>query len=590
MARTNSKGSTSARSGPFLQTGPMPPPLLSAARHDNPAMEAWATQEQPLSSYTLSHQPHQLQRSISRRKSDLEQVPELENVGEDPATFLSRTGLRPALSLTPSPISMPSSMTPTRKGLSSLDTQQAFNKMPTPTTPTSDAQSLTTATTLTSNTMSRQNSLYNDSLLESIQMMKFNSNTSLSTDSPTDHFLYNPVTPHYPSRHTRRSSNEEQSQLLVGAGGIGHDSQFSHTFPSTGKYPYFQSPGSFGEKMEKSESNESASSTSSSASSRSKRVLAAQIELAAARPLKPKGGSDENLMSRDNSSQPMSRFESKDGLQDKIAISKPTYQRPKHDRVYCKACDDHPDGFRGEHELRRHQDRQHKKEVKKWVCITPASSCDLPQSTLKPVVLLSKCKACQQKKQYGAYYNAAAHLRRAHFRPKSRSRTKSNRKLEDSQKRGGKGGGDWPTMEELKPWMMEIEVLATDYNVTTSQEEEADVSDDDNYDNISDEPSSAHALSNLSGGAFENSHLITDATYAAYPSPNPNVLFGMQNMQYLDIPSQQTIDSSMCYSQNPFDPFVSFQNDHLAFENPLSIPQTFDDQLIGLEPVYSSFL
>jgi len=441
--------------------------------------------------------------------------------------------------------------------------------------------------------MSRQNSLYNEPILESIQMMKFNSNTSFSTDlNPTDHTMYDQVTPHYASsRHSRRSSNEEQSQLLVGTGGAGHDSHFSHSFPSAEKYPHFQSSGSFGEKMEKSQSNESTSSTSSSASSRSKRVLAAQIELAAARPLMPKGGSDGHAMSRDNSSQSMIRLESKDGSQDKIAISKPTYQRPKHDRVYCKQCDDHPDGFRGEHELRRHQDRQHKKMVKKWVCITPTNG-DLSQSAVSPAVLLSRCKACQQKKQYGAYYNAAAHLRRAHFRPKSKGRSKSSGKLEDTQKRGGKGGGNWPTMEELKPWMMEVEVVATEYMLTEAQQEEADASDDE-YDNLLDEPSSAHTLGSMSGGSFENSYLISDATFAAYPSPNTNDMFNMQsmqNMQYIDIPSQQTIDSSMSLSQNSFDPFSFTQNDQMAFENPsISIPQAFDDHLISLEPVYSSY-
>jgi hypothetical protein len=44
------------------------------------------------------------------------------------------------------------------------------------------------------------------------------------------------------------------------------------------------------------------------------------------------------------------------------------------------------------------------------------------------------------QKQYGAYYNAAAHLRRAHFSPH----------------RGGKASGDWPPMSVLKDWMREV--------------------------------------------------------------------------------------------------------------------------------------
>ncbi|KAM0353733.1 hypothetical protein ACHAP4_007985 [Fusarium culmorum] len=50
------------------------------------------------------------------------------------------------------------------------------------------------------------------------------------------------------------------------------------------------------------------------------------------------------------------------------------------------------------------------------------------------------CKACLAQKRYGAYYNAAAHLRRAHFRPH----------------RVGKASGDWPSMSVLKDWMREV--------------------------------------------------------------------------------------------------------------------------------------
>ena len=166
------------------------------------------------------------------------------------------------------------------------------------------------------------------------------------------------------------------------------------------------------------------------------------------------------------SSQSMRRLESKDGPQDKIPISKPTYQRPKHDRVYCKQCDDHPDGFRGEHEFRRHQDRQHPKPVKKWVCVQPQQG--LPD-IVKPFIPLSKCKACtKQKRKYRAYYNAAAHLRRAHFRPTTK----------EERKRGGYPGGGWPSMADLKVYMMEVEEPATDFPLTVAQQQEEDESSD----------------------------------------------------------------------------------------------------------------
>ncbi|RYP27722.1 hypothetical protein DL767_007559 [Monosporascus sp. MG133] len=114
-----------------------------------------------------------------------------------------------------------------------------------------------------------------------------------------------------------------------------------------------------------------------------------------------------------------------------------TYQRPPLRRVFCGKCNEYPEGFRGEHELRRHTDAKHAALVKRWVCTDPQSSTP---NTPQPVIPLAKCKACVTQKRYGAYYNAAAHLRRAHFNPH----------------RGGKASGDWPPMTILKDWMREV--------------------------------------------------------------------------------------------------------------------------------------
>ena len=115
---------------------------------------------------------------------------------------------------------------------------------------------------------------------------------------------------------------------------------------------------------------------------------------------------------------------------------RPSYQRPPLRRVYCTKCNEYPEGFRGEHELRRHNDAKHAALVKRWVCTQPPEPPGSPQ----PVIPLAKCKACVTQKRYGAYYNAAAHLRRAHFNPH----------------RGGKASGDWPPMSILKDWMREV--------------------------------------------------------------------------------------------------------------------------------------
>jgi hypothetical protein len=345
----------------------------------------------------------------------------------------------------------------------------------------------------------------------------------------------------------------------------------------------FPSSGSFVEEMQRSQSSESNSSTSSS-QSRNKLRLQIQNQQAAARPLKPKAGSDDNTMSRENSSQSMTRLES-NGSQDKAAIPKTTYQRPKHDPVFCKQCDEHPDGFRGEHELRRHHNRQHKALVKKWVCVEPV---DGHNHHPEPVYPLSKCKSCSQTKKYGAYYNAAAHLRRAHFKPKVRCRSKASKIEDKSEKRGGNGGGDWPAMSELKYWMREVEEPAADYPVSQQEDDE---SEDEYYEHALEEHLSAASSTHMpmAGGSFDTPFLSEASILDIFPTPVTQ--FGSQSMQ-LDIPLQQNIDSSMSYdsSQTSFDSFPVLPNDSLAFLENSSFPQTYDDHSFGLDFVNLSYL
>lgn len=209
--------------------------------------------------------------------------------------------------------------------------------------------------------------------------------------------------------------------------------------------------------MERSVSNTSIRSNRS-LGHRAKEALYRQ-NANASRNLKPKPASD--VPNKESPDANLNK--GKDG---KAVITKAKYERPKHPKVKCNQCNENPEGFRGDHELRRHTEAKHRSTVKKWICRDPAEAM-IPhkEKAIKP---LKDCKQCSQQKQYGAYYNAAAHLRRTHFKvkpprkstagPKSGSKGQHSSSRLDDEKRGGKGGGDWPSMSELKLWMVEISV------------------------------------------------------------------------------------------------------------------------------------
>jgi hypothetical protein len=127
-------------------------------------------------------------------------------------------------------------------------------------------------------------------------------------------------------------------------------------------------------------------------------------------------------------------------------------------RLRCPACSDYPDGFRSEHELRRHTNRVHRKTRKVWVTIDTS-----PDKTF-----LANCKACQTGKRYNECYNAASHLRRMHFHPHKRG----ERKMTAAEaRRGGKPGDLDPPMEVLKTnWLREVDEIIGDDNEPLSDD------------------------------------------------------------------------------------------------------------------------
>lgn len=418
------------------------------------------------------------------QRQTLQEIPEF---GEDPSAFLSRN-----------PIDIDS--------VHNFSVNASFNNMfsypPTPSSTT-----LTTCTTLPSdNEMSRQSSTCND--LQSFPMLALNSNNSMfgSGQGHSGEYYGGAHAFSYPAKSF---SEVEQSQLLTGAGSF-FTPQSQSDFDSS----YLQS-----EAMVRGDSNRSSCSASSSDSvvsassskSRSGEQLRKTNQLATKRKLAPAPTSEDESDARPS---PMARSKSTDGKEDKASSApKQPYQRPKHDRVFCKHCDD-KDGFRGAHELNRHMDRQHSTLVKKFMCVTPSEI----KAEFTPVNSLQKCKACHHgHKKYGAYYNAAAHLRRAHFVPKARGRNKAKAEKE-AEKRGGKGGGDWPPMGELKRWMVEVWEKADSNEI----DDDADL-DDEAHDELNLD------LTNIvmNGQQYANNGMMPVEFNFDYPAPAQST-FGAQ--------------------------------------------------------------
>ncbi|KAI0444008.1 hypothetical protein F4803DRAFT_561213 [Xylaria telfairii] len=321
-------------------------------------------------------------------------------------------------------------------------------------------ESMTSGPTWDNNTapMTRQNSQFDNHSAEGgVRMMNVGSQTSQGVFFPenSQHIIeYGDSSP-----FLGKQASHEHALFAVGSSLASLAGPYTSTAPNEALFG-----SSDMERSLSSTSTASAKSMSSSLSARAKDTLARQNHRAQNAPLKPKPSVDEN------------RHEppSDDKNDGKAVITKTKYIRPRQPKVFCELCDEHREGFRGEHELRRHKDAKHQTLVKKFICVDPQDH-GLPVNVqvLNP---LSKCKACKAQKKYGAYYNAAAHLRRTHFKEKpSRSKNKnSGANGGDDDKRGGKGGGDWPSMHELKNWMREIYVRQDEQR----QKEEDDADDD----------------------------------------------------------------------------------------------------------------
>ena len=223
------------------------------------------------------------------------------------------------------------------------------------------------------------------------------------------------------------------------------------------------------------------------------------------------------------------------GTQRKEAISKAPYVRPQHPKLFCKMCNDNEHGFRGEHELRRHWERAHAQVRRVWICVDPGT-----KEGWRPKRPVDICKQCKNQKEYNVYYNAAAHLRRAHFCPRKRGRKARG---EERESRAGKAGGDWPPIEWLKAngWLKEIEVGPAD--ASASSQDGNDVKGEDFDEDDEDDTSNDLTPPDSDLEAYHVNLSAEQLGFAAYPQsamtefpygyPTPSAVDMQQQPQWM---------------------------------------------------------
>ncbi|KAF1840489.1 uncharacterized protein K460DRAFT_296925 [Cucurbitaria berberidis CBS 394.84] len=419
------------------------------------------------------------------------------------------------------------------------------------TSPSSPSTALMTPVTQSSNSMSRQSS-YNPLFFDNVPMLRVQSDSScMLSILPEDGVLSFPY--HVESKAISNHVDGSHFLNFTGSTSEAFFSPASHSVSASAQ-ALVSSPNEqsyLAEDMRRSASTSSSESSASDASapsstcsrqSRREREINAQ---AAARKIAPKAveSSDETESTPSNAQ--MARIRSDDGSSKTVGvISKTPYVRPHHPKIMCPHCIERPEGFRGTHELDRHIARAHSARRKGYICVDFSSDKKY----------LANCKHCRNKKVYGAYYNAAAHLRRAHFHPRKRGRKGKN-----DEKRGGIGGGDHPAMEYLKQyWIKEVDVDNKPCHASPeSASDDVPEQDDDSY----------------------NATCDVDASYSStqLQVPTPiNTQVPVESSQYMDYAMSMHTEPIMMYDNAAFaayDPNVAATNDINNFQFDVYMPQ-----------------